>query len=629
MPECSWRERWLPWLLLLAAAYLLYGGTFANQWTYDDTLVIVNNPDIRSLANFIENHNPGRPLRELTYLVDYRLFGLTPAGYHLQNIGWHALNAILLFLLALRCGGGRAVAWGAALLFLVHPVNVEVVANISHRKDSLALAFSLAALLCYGRFLDRLPRRWPWLAAAAAALGLALLAKQNALVLPAVFLAYEFAFVPPELQLLARHRRLLLGLALAGMVALVGWYVHLLTDPGFAEEVRRAMIKMESYGDWRLAAYFRLVLKSWSFSLGKFFLPLDLSPEYTFAAPAGWLDPWIGTTLLVIAGVGWLGWRSFRRRPLVFFALAWTMLFWLPTSNIAGHVAYFAADRYLYAPGAGLCLLLAAPLAGLTGKPALFARGVLVAVVLALVPLTWQQSRVWQSTRTLYTHVLQVNPRSLVGLAGRATDLLERGEPDRALPLFLEAVRRAPTDAQVLTNIGYIYYLRGEPAVAVGYFQRAIQAKPDYLEAYNNLGSAYDDLGRGAEAVAALQKALQLNPHYEKAYTNLGILYERRGDLAEAERMHRRALAELPEYGEAHYDLGVILFREGKLAEAASEFAAAVRLMPTSADPLLNLGITRLKLGDRAGAAALVPALTMLDRQAAARLTAALAEQGR
>ena len=79
-------------LLYILAAFVLYAQSFNFNWTYDDFQIIVDNPDIRSWGAFLENQFHSRPLRELTYLLDYRLFGLNPFGWHIQNIFWHGIK---------------------------------------------------------------------------------------------------------------------------------------------------------------------------------------------------------------------------------------------------------------------------------------------------------------------------------------------------------------------------------------------------------------------------------------------------------------------------------------------------------------------------------------------------------
>ena len=155
---------WLPSLLLMVVAFLAYSNIFGHPWIYDDKPVIVDNLDITSWKAFLNDSYPGRPLRELSYLLDYSLFGMEPAGWHIQNNFWHGLNGILLFLLGRHLFGSNLPALLAALLFLLHPLQVEVVGHLSHRKDLLATTFALASMLSYALFFTSIGRkRWVWL----------------------------------------------------------------------------------------------------------------------------------------------------------------------------------------------------------------------------------------------------------------------------------------------------------------------------------------------------------------------------------------------------------------------------------------------------------------------------------
>jgi len=130
-------------------AFLVYVPSFDAAWLMDDFPVILNNPDIRSLGNFWSNSYPGRPLREVTFFFDYQMFGFKSFGYHFQHIVWHGLTVFLVFYVAIRLGFSQLSAFFASLLFLVHPIQVEVLANISHRKDILSLAFCLLSFSSY------------------------------------------------------------------------------------------------------------------------------------------------------------------------------------------------------------------------------------------------------------------------------------------------------------------------------------------------------------------------------------------------------------------------------------------------------------------------------------------------
>lgn len=616
-----WRSG-LAFFLFATAAYLLYMQVFSGLWLMDDYPVVVNNPDIRSFANFLENYYPDRPLRELTYLIDYAFFGLQPAGYYLQHIFWHSLCAWLVFRLGRQLGAAAPVAWFAALLFLFHPVQVEVVANISHRKDSLALAFCLLAFMAYLHARTFASPRWRWWLLGSLLLwGVALLAKQNALALPLVVVAYEMYELPRQYR-----RSILPVFASIASLGLVGRLVYLANDQTFKESIAPALLKLGYLTDGSVTKYFLTVFKGWAFMASKLIYPAELSMEYTFPIPVQWGDPWVLCGLVgaaaALLGLFWAG----RCSTAIYVPLAWSLAFWLPTSNLLGHLSYFAADRYWYAPLAGLSLLVSGGLWRLL-RANLGTFAVFAILILSLLGWrTWQQQIFWSDAVMFYEHMLQVNPESLEGLVGRGAIAMDRGDYLEATNSFQKALRRSPQDARIPHNLGYIAYMQGDYATAEAYFQQSLHIDPELLDAYNNLGSVYDDLGQPARAIEALEKALVINNHFENAYTNLGVVYERMGLLQKAESFHRRALSERPDYGQAHYNLGNTLYRAGRKQEALESYLMATRFLPENADALYNYAVVASELGQKNLLPGLVARLRVINPQLAAELEKSLTE---
>lgn len=485
-----------PALILMAGAFILYANTFGNAWTLDDYPVIVNNPDVRSLGGFLKDAYPGRPLRELTFLLDHSLFGLQPFGYHFQNIFWHGLNAGLVFALALRLGGGRLLAWTAALLFLAHPVQVEVVANISHRKDSLALAFSLLSLLAYTQAFAAQRKKGLWMAVAALLAGVAFTAKQNALALPLVFCAYEAAFLSPEERFLLRRKGVFISLLAAGMVAALAWFWAFGGQERYLEALPGVMAKMNQGFDG-VEPYCLLVLKSWTFMFLKLLAPVNLAAEYLFAVPEWWGDPWVLSTLGICLLYGASLFLVRSRAPLVFLALVWAGALWLPTSNL-WPFSYFAADRYLYAPSVGFFLVFAALLKARLARIPSARIALLAALVVVLSLLTWRQNGVWHSRMTLWGQAVKVNPESTTAL----------------------------------NNLGSVYKQRGELQKALEYYKRAADNFNDPMP-YFNLGEVYEELGNRDKALFYYRNFLAFNdPRYrgkamglrQRIYRKYGVI---------------------------------------------------------------------------------------------------------
>lgn len=587
-------------LSLFIFAFLLYAPSFSGSWLMDDFSVIVNNPDIRSIHNFLVDTFPGRPLREVSYLLDYSLFGLEPWGYHVQNVFWHALNSWLVYLLAIRLKANQTAAWLAALLFLVHPVNVEVVANSSHRKDSLALAFMLLALLVFLNVYreQTLSRKCSWLAGTVVLWGIAFLAKGNALVLPFILLTYESVVVSEQDRFLIRSRYILPTMALAAVPVLAVWYWYIASLPSFRMAIMGAFIKTENLQDFSVSAYVLMVAKSFAFMFSKLVCPVGLSMEYIYAVPTSFADPWViaAVVLIILFSVAVYRWR--HTQPDQLFLLLFGTILWLPTSNVFWHLSYFAADRYMYAPSAGLCIL--AVLASeqiCSHRKRLFAYGWLGIVVICSL-LTWQQIGVWQNGMTLYSRMLQVSPRSLEAMIGLSSAHFERKEYSAAADYARLAMDRDPTDARPYTILGNIAYLKSQLKEALELLLEAQKKNSQAPDVYNVLGSIFDDLGQPDRAVEAFRTALKLRPDYFQAYTNLGVVFERIGRIDEAETSLRKAIGANSAYVPAWFNLGIVLYRKHDLVEARKSFTEAVRLNPIHEDALTNLSVVCQELGD-------------------------------
>ena len=460
-------------LALVLLAFALYAKSFANAWTLDDFPVIVHNPDITGFAEFLRDSYPGRPLRELTFLLDHALFGLEPAGWHVQNILWHGLCGALVFLLALQAGIARVPALCGALLFLCHPLQVEVVANISHRKDSLALFFCLLSAIAYLKALSAEQLRAGWLATAVLAAGVALLAKQNAVVMLPVLALLEWTLRPP--QSLFRRAPQLIPVMLAAGGAAGAAYLLRGGLAGFRQEMVPQLVKFNVLPPWSEAQYFQTVAKSWAFLAGKLFWPVDLAVEYTYAVPSSWADPWVvaGLAFAVVALLVTL--LTLRACPAVGAGLGWCLLFWLPTAGF-WPLAYFAADRYWYAPLAGAALAVAGGLHRL-GPPRRASLAAAAVVLLLLSGLTWRQNAVWRDDHALWT----------------------------------QAVKVSPTAPFALNNLGDVYYKRGDMPTALRYFEQANALNGNLINNQLNLALTYEQLGNRRGAVMHFLRFLEMH----------------------------------------------------------------------------------------------------------------------
>lgn len=466
---------------------VLYARTFGADWTYDDWMVIVKNPDVQSWSGFFADTYPGRPLRELTFLLDHSLFGLKPAAWHAQNILWHGLSAFLTWLLILRLGAGRTVAWGTALIFLFHPLNVEAVASLSHRKESLALAFSLLALLAWLHSYVVVARPWRWRLGALLLWLVALQAKQIVVGLPLLLVVWEVCALPAEKRWLLRWPRLC---GLASIVAGLGFLCWFWLGNGVTRYGERAfdfLVRWQEYNPDSVQYYPAMVLKSWAFMASRLVWPSPLAVEYFYPVPHSYFDPWVLAGVVLVLAYGALlvlTWGLDRRH---FFGLAWFGLFWLPTSNI-WPLAYFSADRYFYMPALGLFFCAALLMAEIPGPP--WRRWCLLLLLLGpLAGMSWLQVRHWDNDETLYLHALKVSPQSayICNELGKYYDT--RGEMQKAFAYYRRGQQIDPREGSLPYNLGVLFERRGLTAQALEYYRLflSMEHRGEYAEVAGEL----------------------------------------------------------------------------------------------------------------------------------------------
>lgn len=428
------------------------------------------------------NSKPGRPLRELSFWVDYKIFGLDPFGYHIQHLFWHGLNGILVYLLGQKLFSRTLPSLIAATLFLVHPITVEVVANVSHRKDSLSLAFSLLSLFVYGwAHQSEANKKKALLFTGSLVLYfIACKAKLNAALTPLLWLAYEYRFVTDADRVLARLSARISLLIVFGLGGLAyAWKILSMGGVNVLQNHAWKMIsRMEMYPRPDLGDYLQLLLKSCGMMISKIIWPINFAPEYSISPPDGWFDIDVLTGLLsVLLTLVALFYVSRRPESNTFFALIWILIFWIPISNLWPSVS-LAADRYWYAILPGIVFLLIQATLHFWDQQRAITLTVSTCIIALLCVNSFQQSQHWKSNARLWKHAIKVNPGS----------------------------------SAANHNMGVTYYLNGNHELAIKHINKSLEIYPYKTIAYYNLWQIYTKLGRHYEAQKAKDKMNQRPP---------------------------------------------------------------------------------------------------------------------
>jgi 4-amino-4-deoxy-L-arabinose transferase-like glycosyltransferase len=287
------------------------------------------------------------PIHLISYMFDHALWGMRPAGFIFTNIFIHAANGILFYFLLVKLSWRRLIAFIAALIFLIHPIQVESVAWISERKNVLSLFFFLVAFYCYHVYREREGRsHWEFYAFSLGALLLSLLTKATGVVFPLVLLAFDLCF--PQ----NRNRRICLVDKIPFFLA--AFATALITIKSQSPEIGGGTT---SYHGGTPLTTLLTMLPVFVRYLGMTLWPTNLSPVYSPFIKTGFDLEVAASGLLLVLVVGLGIFLYHRKRDLLF----WLLLFFiglLPVSQIVPLVTLMN-DRYLYLPMIGASAFLA------------------------------------------------------------------------------------------------------------------------------------------------------------------------------------------------------------------------------------------------------------------------------
>ena len=474
------------------------------------------------------------PVLYTTFWVEHKLWGFSPAGYHVVNILIHFTNTALLWRLLTRLSVPGA--WFAAAVFVVHPLHTESVVWIMARKDMLATLFCLASFTMWLRFEHSHSRGH--YAGALALFAAAMLSKSVVVVFPATFLIVRWW----------RDGGFTRAYVLRVVPFFIAGFSLALADMLFYQNVQPV-----SFG-YSMVDRVLIAAQSLWFYAGKLLWPTQLAviyPHWDVSAsdPADWL--YVIAAFALVAAL-WFFRHRIGRGPL-----ACALFFALILSPALGFVDYgymrysFVAARYQYLAGAGAIVLFAAAAAycsfRLPGLLRKAARGAAFALLVLLGVATWNHAGVYRDDVTLFRHVISLNPGAHTAHLNLAYALLHsEGASGEALAAAREAVRKRPL----------------------------------YYSAHNVLGAALSGLGRYEEAEAHLQRAVKLNPRYAPAFLNLGESLRRRGRYKEALGAYRAAVRIDPRYPLPYVGAGYVLFALKRYEETVLSMKRALSLNP-------------------------------------------------
>jgi len=573
-PGKSLQRYWISALAVLA--FLAYIPALRAGWIWDDHNYVTENFHLHTIHGLRELWlRPGAvpqyyPMTHTTFWVEYHLWGLTPLGYHLDNCLLHIANAVLVGLILKRLAvPGYALA---AMVFAVHPVEVESVAWVTERKNVLSGFFYLLAMWQALEIWKIAPRQggsgFSWRYPLCLLLFvLALLSKSVTASLPAIVLLLiwwkrgrirmsEVAWLLPFF---------LLGLAMGLFTEWMEKHVVGALGPEWNITFPQHILIAGR------AIWFYLGKIIWPYPFSFMYHRWDVNPSDALQ----WLYP-LGLMLLLICLI--------PRRGLLVAALFFVVTLFpaLGFANIFPMRYTFVADHYQY-------LASIAPIAVASAFLVRSKLGFLV--ILPLAFLTWQQAHIYSDSVTLWRDVVAKDPHSEIGYTNLAASLLEIDQVSDAAVQAQHALEVGHSLVETWIGPGVIAEAQKQYDFSIAVYERARAQFPESPYPYWYLGVLQRRLGHLDEARSNLQQAAKYLPNPAPAYEQLGELEFSQQNMAKAEGLFQLALVHDPDRVDSHNNLAAIYLNNGSLDAAERECRASLAINPDSVTACNNLGI--------------------------------------
>ncbi|XP_029324718.1 protein O-mannosyl-transferase TMTC4 isoform X2 [Mus caroli] len=685
---------------------LCFARSYDGDFVFDDSEAIVNNKDLQSDTPLGDlwhhdfwgsklssntSHKSYRPLTVLTFRINYYLSGgFHPVGFHVVNILLHgSISILMLDVFSVLFGGLQYTGKGqrvhlaprasllATLLFAVHPVHTECVAGVVGRADLLCALFFLLSFLGYCQALKESNKEGThsstfWVLLSIFLGAVAMLCKEQGITVLGLNAVFDILVIG-KLNILAAVRKVLhknksqentgmfknggllfrIALLTIGGTSMlyIRWKIMGTGPPAFTEVDNPAsfadsmLVRAINYNYYYSLNAWLLLCPWWlcfDWSMGCIPLIKSVGDWRVIALAALWLCL-IGLIFQALCSED-----SCKRRILT-LGLGFLVIPFLPASNLFFRVGFVVAERVLYLPSAGYCVLLTFGFGALSRhtkkkKPvAAIILGILLINALRCVI----RSGEWRSEEQLFRSALSVCPLNAKVHYNIGKNLADQGNQTAAIKYYREAVRLNPKYVHAMNNLGNILKERNELQEAEELLSLAVQIQPDfaaawmnlgivqnslkrfeeaeqsyrtaikhrrkypdcyynlgrlvragspsfpsqYPDCYYNLGRLYADLNRHVDALNAWRNATVLKPEHSLAWNNMIILLDNTGNLAQAEAVGREALQLIPNDHSLMFSLANVLGKSQKYKESEALFLKAIKANPNVASYHGNLAV--------------------------------------
>ena len=624
------RNTWIQSGIIFGVAFLLYANTLLHGFVLDDAIVITDNmftkQGVNGIGGILSNDTffgffkvegkdalvsggRYRPMTLVLFALVYQLVGSSPFVFHLLTVLLFAGTCVVFYRTLLRLFGGPSndrawlTSWLAAMLFVVHPIHTEVVANIKGCDEIVTMLGSLGALYLAFRAYDTGKLIWGVLSGIA--FFVACLSKENAaafvVLIPLALWFFGEKVSLEKKSLLASSAPVFI--AFAAFFVLRGSILHWRFGGVPMELMNNPFLKLEG-GQWVLYAPAEKMATIF-FTLWKYLqllvVPHPLTHDYyprqigliTFSNPIALLS------LLLYGGLVWYAIRGTSRLNPLAFGI-WLYLLPLSiVSNVVFPIGTNMGERFAFMPSLGFCVVAAILLVNLYAKNKNIALGIIGLALVLFSVKTITRNPVWASNETLFFSDAKtsINSAKLQNACGGALFDKARVQTDpekqkefcrQAIPYSTQAIKIHPNYRDAFTIRGGCNFVLGNFDAAILDYRESVNLAPEKADLRANLALALRDGGKFqgerqgnlAKAAAYLAESWQYNAKDPETARLLGVSNGMMGKNPDAIMWFSKALELSPENATYLWDLGLAYSAAGNFAKGEELRQKAIKIDP-------------------------------------------------
>ena len=594
--------------VIFAFAFLQYANTLGHDFAWDDKIVIQENervqegisgiPDLfRKYSSDLRQDKYGyRPITLITFATEYSLFGDNPAGYHFMNILYFAVLCLVIFWVMRRLfeSLNPLIPFLITMLFAAHPLHVEVVANIKSRDEILAMLFGILAIYHFlGTYLKG---GWKGIVFGSVFYLLAFLSRENAV----TFLA----LIPLALLIQGKVKwkpflRSTLIIPILGILTIMILNYSMNSQlgqektVGFGVYEESHILGNSFFGTQHFGNRFANALHLIVLYIKNFILPYPLKYYSGYnVIPVTQVELPVIIGLLLLLGLNIFAFIRFRKNSLIAFGILFFFISLSIYLQIFQSLSDTMADRFMFVPSLGLCILMVgvlvlllkpfknldSPIQKLSQLSRSFS-GIFLVIIVSFSTLTFTRNPVWKNDFTLVSHdlpYLDNSARAHYYYASLLNEKLQKNGWNESMEI--DMIYHYQRSIEISDSIYYgrlelaTYYLNNKQfREGDSVLRETVRVFPHTSDPRYYLGQSYVDQKRYAAAIPQLEKSIELAPRSHDSYYLLSIAYAKLGRYDDGIQLAREGLKKFPEASLSMYEaLGHIYFEQGNMIESTN-----------------------------------------------------------